>query len=110
MAAGAAGAADIHHLHHPVEEAAAGAVGSHHLHHLEEEAVAAGSIRLLAAAGAAVACPTFPSSYPCSKLRNTHACIASAYAAVKKTPTRQTIDPSELTKLAAISIRPAIKV
>ena len=42
------------------------------------EAAAVGSIPLPVAAGAAVANPTYPSSYPCSKLRNTHACIASA--------------------------------
>ena len=48
--------------------------------------------------------------YPVSKLRIIQACIASAYAEVTRAPKMHTIDPSEPTKLAAISIRPAIRV
>src|ERR1700682_6562384 len=52
----------------------------------------------------------FAAGEPIAKLRTIHACIASAYAVVNRIPTPHATRPSDPTKLAAISIRPAIKV
>src|SRR6202171_1277810 len=52
----------------------------------------------------------FAAGEPISKLRTIHACIASAYAVVNRIPTPHATMPSDPTKLAAISIRPAIRV
>src|SRR5712692_7963787 len=104
--------------HHPAGAAGAEAVGGNHRPGAAEavaEAVAVAVGRHLVAVEAAS--PTSRSSYPAlgvvepiSKLLMIHACIASANAAVKTAPIPHAITPRELTKLAAISIKPAIRV
>src|SRR6266851_77187 len=99
------GVAEVERTLHPAGAAGAEAVGcSRRPVEAGAEAAGAGCHRVAVAA----ASPTSTSSYPTlgvvepiSKLRMIHACIACAYAAVKRAPTPQAITPKELMKLAA---------